>query len=228
MWKLDPKIFLGVAGLPRLFNTQRHFLRVVSFHTWLAVCGEQYITSHYYRKYSGLSRNRSSFKTGLETRPNQFQVQDKLIQRPNMGEHPRFWITCCNMFFFVGSPGGPQLICSVWNQFGPTQRWIIHPHIYIFYLKVVCHQILFSEFGVGMINICIVLKLTPGSLVGVNPDFPPLRAKSGVWVFPNWSDCISIRKYSSIFFWIFLRRPDSPFRLQNSECFEGVPRAFHE
>ena len=132
MWKLDPKIFLGVAGLPRLFNTQRHFLRVVSFHTWLAVCGEQYITSHYYRKYSGLSRNRSSFETGLETRPNQFQVQDKLIQRPNMGEHPRFWITCCNMFFFVGSPGGPQLICSVWNQFGPTQRWIIHPHIYIY------------------------------------------------------------------------------------------------
>ena len=54
------------------------------------------------------------------------------------------------------------------------------PYIYIFYLKVVCHQILFSEFGVGMINICIVLKLTPGSLVGVNPDFPPLRAKSGV------------------------------------------------
>ena len=133
MWKLDPKIFLGVAGLPRLFNTQRHFLRVVSFHTWLAVCGEQYITSHYYRKYSGLSRNRSSFETGLETRPNQFQVQDKLIQRPNMGEHPRFWITCCNMIFFCGVAGGSSI-----NMFCLKPIWtntkVDHPSPYIYIL----------------------------------------------------------------------------------------------
>jgi hypothetical protein len=135
MWKLDPKIFLGVAGLPRLFNTQRHFLRVVSFHTWLAVCGEQYITSHYYRKYSGLSRNRSSFETGLETRPNQFQVQDKLIQRPNMGEHPRFWITCCNMFFFCGVAGGSSI-----NMFCLKPIWtntkVDHPSPYIYIYSI--------------------------------------------------------------------------------------------
>ena len=164
MWKLDPKFFLGVAGLPRLFNTQRHFLRVVSFHTWLAVCGEQYITSHYYRKYSGLSRNRSSFETGLETRPNQIQVQHKLIQRPNMGTS--------KIFSGVARGSSINMFClkPIW-----TNTKVDHPSP-----KVVCHQILCSEFGVGMINICIVLKLTPGSLVGVNPDFPPLRAKSGV------------------------------------------------
>ena len=64
--------FLGGAGLLCLFYSQLHFVRVVSFHTCLPVCGAQYITSHCYRGYSGIIREPTSVwnRFGNVSKPN--------------------------------------------------------------------------------------------------------------------------------------------------------------